>query len=687
MTRHWLKTTGLMTILALALTTSQTSALDDGGGRSVFARGAGERALALGGAYVAVADDPGAMIWNPAGLARLDRKNLYASHSSLIGLGFSEQLGLMALPSWKLGTFGIGFRRFGVDGIEGRDDRGAIFDDNLKDSETEIIMGYGRKIGGVWDVGLAFKYQHQNLAGYTDGAPGLDIGVMVKPLQAAGRQSRIADAINLGIAVRNLIEPNIRLDEEGVKDPTGLRFGLAYDGDLSQNIHLLVSSDVEKTREMDTRIHLGAEARLMDLLALRMGSNSGMMTAGVGIHVGNLAVDYTFEDNPLETVHRFGLGMTFGKSNEENRQASLDAQEAELQKKLAGAFLRENQNRIQTIMGQAQRALDQGDFAEALGKIETVRVLEPGYAGLEDLEAEVFFEQGIALEQRGDLSGAAISFQRCLASNPDHAQAAVHLKTVSARSNQIAARSDVIRNLFNSALGAYSRGDLIPARDGFTRILEMKPNDKEADALLKSTLQTLELRADSLIEQAKAQAQAGNFSEARSTLDKVRAMSPGHSSLAQTTAFITEQEHRAADAEEAIRLADQKTSENSIPSVVVPMQEIKPSFASLSAKDQQEVADLYKRGMQAVENDRHDDAIRYWELVWSKAPDYQRVAQNLKQEYLDKGMEAFADGRLEQSIEIWEKARTVAPDDSKARGYLARAYEHNSRIREIKGYQ
>jgi len=270
MMRHTLKTAGLMTLLALSLITNPARALDDGGGRSVFARGAGERALALGGAYAAVANDPSAMIWNPAGLARLQRKNLYASHSNLIGLGFSEQLGLVALPSWKLGTFGIGFRRFGVDGIEGRDGRGTIYDDNLQDSETEIILGYGRKISGIWDLGLAIKYQHHDLAGYSDGAPGLDIGVMVKPLQAAGGQSSFANAMSLGLAVRNLIEPNIRLDDEGVKDPTGLRFGLAYDGNLSQNILLLLTSDIEKTREMDTRIHAGAEVKLMDLLALRI---------------------------------------------------------------------------------------------------------------------------------------------------------------------------------------------------------------------------------------------------------------------------------------------------------------------------------------------------------------------------------------------------------------------------------
>lgn len=685
MMRHTLKAAGLMTILALSFFANSAIALDDGGGRSVFSRGAGERALALGGAYSAVANDPSAMIWNPAGLARLDRKNIYASHTDLIGMGFSEQLGLVALPSWKLGTFGVAFRRFGVDGIEGRDDRGTIYDDNLEDAETQIMLGYGKRIGGIWDVGLAVKYQQHSLAGYSDGAPGLDMGVMVKPLQAAGGKSEFADAVSLGFAIRNLIEPNLRLLEDSVKDPTGLRFGAAYDGDLSGNIHLLLSSDVEKTREMDTRIHAGAEVRLFDLLAMRVGTNSGMMTAGAGFRVSNMSVDYTFEDNPLETVHRFGLGMVFGQTTEEKRQASLNAQEAELQKQLVSAFMRENEERILTIMSQAQRALDDGQFEIALQKVETVRVLDPGHEGLEDLESEAYFGQGHNLESEENLSGATIAYQRCLASAPGHAEAKVRLAAVSKLSNQRAARSDVIRKQFESALESYAQGDFEQAQKGFTKVLELNPGDKEAAALLKSTLQTLEMRADSLIDQARAQALAGNFVEARSLLDQVSQMSSGHSALADATLFVDHQESQMAAALAESKVVKQEDQSQTANPVALPPAVLEPSFASLSAQDQQEVADLYIRGMQAVENTRHEDAIRYWELVWSKAPDYQQVSENLKQEYLDKGMEAFADGRLDQSIEIWEKARIVAPDDAKTQGYLARAYEHNSRIQEIKG--
>ncbi len=689
MMRRTLKTAGLMTILTLSFVFNSANAFEDGGGRSVFAHGAGERGLALGGAYSALANDASAMIWNPAGLARIERNNLYASHTDLIGMGFSEQLGLLAYPSWKLGTIGIGYRRFSVDGIEGRDDRGAIFSDNLQDAETELLLGYGRNFGGIWDLGMTVKYQQHSLAGHSDGAPGMDFGLMVKPLQALGRQSSLAKSLSLAVAIRNLIEPNIRLDEEGVKDPTGLRFGLGYESKISKNLHLVLSSDIEKTRDMDTRIHAGGEINLFDLLSLRAGSNASTMTAGLGVRVKNMALDYAFEDNPIETVHRFGLGIALGKSTAEKEQESLAAQEAELQKILIGAFLKENENRIHTIIGQAERAMDDHDFETALNKIETAKVLDPNFSSLLDLEGEIYFGQGMDWEKQNNLASAAIAYQRCLVCTPGNTQAKNHLDDVKAQSNRIAARSDDLRNQFEVSLVAYAQGEFIKAKNGFTRILEINPGDQEAAALLKSTLQTLELRAESLIEQARALALSGDFGKARGLLEQVNTLSPGHAKLAKATAFVNNQEALLAAkknaARKAARKVAEKSAEKSTPVAAMPVLVSVPSYNSLSAKEKREITELYSRGMESVESNNHDDAIRYWELVWSKAPDFQQVAENLKQEYLDKGMDAFAEGRLDQSIEIWEKARSVAPDDVKIQGYLARAYNHNSRIQEIKG--
>ncbi|MCP4293533.1 MAG: PorV/PorQ family protein [bacterium] len=689
MTHGNITTVSCLTIILLLLSLNPAIALDDGGGRSVFARGAGERALALGGAYSAVANDPGAMIWNPAGLAQLNRRNIYASHTNLIGMGFTEQAGMMALPHWKWGTLGFGYRRFAVDGIEGRDDRGTIYDDNLQNAETEILMGYGRKIGTAWDLGMTLKYQRQELAGYSDGAPGLDLGMRVSPLQAFGGQSSFAEDLKLGFSVRNLIEPNMRLKEDGVKDPTGLRVGLAYNGEFSKNLHLLLTGDIEKTREMDTRLHAGAEVRLLDILALRVGSNSGMMTAGAGFQVASLTCDYAFEDNPLETVHRFGVGLAFGATTQETRQAKLQAQELEMREQLAAAFMKESDERVQSILNQAHVDLQDGAFSSALGGIETIKVLDPNCKGLKELESEAYYQQGLQLDKANDLAGAQLAFQRSVDSNPQHSQANVRLMDVAERSSRNAARSKGLRAQYDKALEAYARGDLIQAQEGFTSILKLNPKDREAKALLTSTRQTLNLRAGALIDQAHAKAMAQDFAGARNTLKEAASLVPEHSGLAEALVFIDSRQEQIRQSKLAVetkpKVQPEASDPISTPVEVKSVATVLPTFNSLSATERQEVADLYQRGLKAVEENRHQDAIRYWELVWSRAQDYQQVADNLKQEYLAMGMEDFAAGRLEESIRVWEKAQRVDPDDNRTQGYLARAYEHKTRIREIKG--
>jgi len=48
------------------------------GGAGYLQPGPGARAMSLGGAFTGVADDPSAVFWNPAGLARLERPEIYA---------------------------------------------------------------------------------------------------------------------------------------------------------------------------------------------------------------------------------------------------------------------------------------------------------------------------------------------------------------------------------------------------------------------------------------------------------------------------------------------------------------------------------------------------------------------------------------------------------------------------------
>jgi len=76
--------------------------------------GAGARVFGLGRAFVALADDPSAVFWNPAGLEYVPRMSFSLFHTPLIVQGASYDFIGFVYPTLQLGTVGIGYARVGV---------------------------------------------------------------------------------------------------------------------------------------------------------------------------------------------------------------------------------------------------------------------------------------------------------------------------------------------------------------------------------------------------------------------------------------------------------------------------------------------------------------------------------------------------------------------------------------------
>ena len=90
----------------------------------VLAIGVGARALGMGGAFAALADDSTAVYWNPAGLPQVKNVEIAViqqgrelSNLGLNEVGSAYMFFSGAMNLRKLGTFGAAFMRFGVDEI------------------------------------------------------------------------------------------------------------------------------------------------------------------------------------------------------------------------------------------------------------------------------------------------------------------------------------------------------------------------------------------------------------------------------------------------------------------------------------------------------------------------------------------------------------------------------------------
>ncbi len=159
---------GMLSALAVLLFVQPVPAQSDGeyGTTMNLSFGAGARAMGLGRAYVAIASDPSAMFWNPAGLELVPRASFTLFHHQLFE-GTIYDYGGFVYPTLTYGTIGIGLARLGTGDIPERD----IYNVNLGSlsyEEDELYFSYGKKLPLNLYGGLTFKIRRQALTGGLD---------------------------------------------------------------------------------------------------------------------------------------------------------------------------------------------------------------------------------------------------------------------------------------------------------------------------------------------------------------------------------------------------------------------------------------------------------------------------------------------------------------------------------------
>jgi hypothetical protein len=242
----------------------------------------GARAMGMGGAFVAVADDVTALHWNPAGLATLDRIQVFGMRTSVYGVDdISED---SAIAGWGTGRrgFALGWARTGAKDLY---------------NEDTIALGAGLKtpVEGL-RAGIAVKRLSVDAPGYDyyndpnfnmdgDAAFAADVGCLYR------RPTWSAAAV-----VRNLGEPELQLIETTqATDPiyTELRVGGSY----TFREVMLMSAEWRIPREAPAfygekaSLNLGTEIWFYDAFALRTGMNRDRITAGLGLKSKNLLID------------------------------------------------------------------------------------------------------------------------------------------------------------------------------------------------------------------------------------------------------------------------------------------------------------------------------------------------------------------------------------------------------------
>lgn len=317
-------------LILLGLVCSSVGYADSAGRAGAYLKmGVGARALGMGSAFVAVADDSTAAFWNPAGLAMLKKPEATFMHADLtldrdynffnyahpLTSSDGRDRGVVALSHIRFGVDSIPETRMATERVDGKalqgDEPATRVDGRyaegenvfvfsyFSDTEKSTFGSYAKKIGNRIYGGVNLKYLSHDLFTNSASAWGLDLGFLYE----------YSDKTIFGLSVRDL-GGNMKWDtESGHRDtiPTTTTFGIAH----TASEKLLLALDVNRVQDMNPKLFLGGEYWIEEYAALRIGSHDSDLTLGASFMLDTWRFDYSFSDELLGDAHRISATKKF----------------------------------------------------------------------------------------------------------------------------------------------------------------------------------------------------------------------------------------------------------------------------------------------------------------------------------------------------------------------------------------
>ncbi len=309
-----------------------------------LAVGVSARAMGMGGAFVAAADDASAAYWNPAWLGFAESMSGLLEHQENFGgavnyddIGFilpqgsgdsrsafailGLRLAVQEIPYLPLGSAPL---KYDEDG-DGEYDHGHDILDldeieatvRLKTySESALFLSYGRQLGPGIAVGGTLKPIHKSFADGSCFGFGADLGLLLRSKKGVSVGVSLQDffgtILSWSTGTRETITPNAHI-------------GVAYDRVFpSIETRVLVAGQTDlrfEGRDYATQFRagrtsadfrMGLECIWRELLALRLGSSEGDLAAGAGFGIRGYWVDYAFLGHEyLDNSHRVSVRARF----------------------------------------------------------------------------------------------------------------------------------------------------------------------------------------------------------------------------------------------------------------------------------------------------------------------------------------------------------------------------------------
>jgi hypothetical protein len=287
--------------------------------------GLGTRGAAMGGAFVATADDPSAAWWNPACLVRVPGTQVQLTHTEWLE-DVRYEAGAVSREFPGIGTIALQFGllnsgEMDVTTVEQPEGTGETF------TCTDMVAGlsFSRLLTDRFSAGVNFKYVREQWDDISASGLAVDLGTLYN----TGFRT-----LRIGMTIQHFggeLTPGGEYSswfsgEDSLKAylpyslPMTFKLGLAMDV-IDRGPHFLtVEVDGIHPNDNVEQLAIGAEYWFNGIVALRGGyrvnTDEEGLTAGAGFRVpvgGNtLLLDYAYADfGRLEMVHRASLGLVF----------------------------------------------------------------------------------------------------------------------------------------------------------------------------------------------------------------------------------------------------------------------------------------------------------------------------------------------------------------------------------------
>jgi len=316
--------------------------------------GVGAKAMGMGGAFCAVADDGTAFHWNPAGLSLAKNPQFSTMYATQFG-SFQEPLASYNYIGYTQPLFGdaslaVNWVRLSVDDIPNypdlqnkgnlsfRDSVSAGFSDvnpsdffapdgffddtedalyfsfsKLNHIEMDLGWKYSSRLPIEIPIGMNVKLIRQKLRNSQSSGIGLDIGAMFRIGLDDLFDDDLFGKLSVGLMFRDVTGTTISWNTNlQPKDPipSSIQFGIAYIQLINKwNSSLTIAVDQDSRFAEQTL--LGIDYGYSEFVSIRLGSTSEIFTVGAGLHFWRVQVDYAWNNHDLGNPHRLSGSITF----------------------------------------------------------------------------------------------------------------------------------------------------------------------------------------------------------------------------------------------------------------------------------------------------------------------------------------------------------------------------------------